>query len=93
MNEDGGRHLPALGVLPTHERFEADHQMVFGPHHRLVMQLQLVSRERLALVIEQQATLFLLVLEVGGVEAKLAPTAVLGGVKRQVRGARELVSL
>jgi hypothetical protein len=41
-------------MLPAHQPLEPDHHVVLGPHHRLVVQLQLVGGERLAQVVEQQ---------------------------------------
>src|SRR5690606_38676834 len=87
------RDVAAIGMLPTHQRLEADDDVILGPDDRLIMQLELVRRERLAQVVDQQAALFLLVLEVGRIEAELPAPAVLRGIESEVRRARDLVAL
>ena len=79
-----GLTIAALRMLPAHQRLEADHHVVLEANNRLIMEIERIARQCLSQVFHQDAAFFGAVLEVCGIEAKLAASAVLRDIEGKV---------
>ena len=84
------RHQAALGVLPAHEGFGADHALVFQADQRLVVDPQLVVLQGMAQGADQLDPLACVLGQLLGVEGVALAAAALGLEQRRIDIAQHL---